>query len=236
MIIFTVILTNLFPVLILPMFYKTAPLENENLKNQITDVGKKAGINLAGIFSINLSSKSTKANAAVVGLGNTKRILIGDNLLAHYTEDEIVATLAHEITHYKKHHIWWLIFGQAIITLVMFYIFYRIHFYFYNLLGFAKVSDISAFPLLAIIFAVISFIVEPLGSALSRHYERAADLGALDLTKNPGAFIRLIAKLCNEQLAIAYPNPLIEWYRYSHPSPGKRIRFAEMWQEQNRIP
>lgn len=227
MIIFSVILANLFPVLILPLFYKTSPIENEDLKKRIEEICGRIKINLQGIFSINLSSKSTKANAAVIGLGNTKKILIGDTLIADYTEDEIMSALTHEITHYKEHHIWWLIFWQALVTVVLFYILYRIHPFFYELAGFEKISEVAAFPIFAIIFAILSFVTQPLTSSISRFYERKADKGALNLTKDSKSFISLIAKFCNKQLLIAYPNPFIEWYKYSHPSPGNRIKFAE---------
>lgn len=229
MILFSVILANLFPILILPLFYKTSPIENEELRNRIEELCNRVKISIQGIFSINLSSKSTKANAAVTGLGNTKRILLGDTLITDYTEDEIMSVLAHEITHYKEHHIWWLIIWQSLITLATFYIFYRIHPIFYTLAGFEKISEIAAFPLFAIIFVVLSFLLKPLPSSISRYYERRADCGALSLTQDQESFISLMAKFCNKHLTIAYPHPLIEWYKYSHPSPGNRIKFAENW-------
>jgi STE24 endopeptidase len=230
MIIFSVILANLFPVLILPLFYKTSPIEDEDLKKRIEEICGRIKINLQGIFSINLSSKSTKANAAVIGLGNTKKILIGDTLIADYTEDEIMSVLTHEITHYKEHHIWWLILWQSLVTVVLFYILYRIHPFFYELAEFEKISEVAAFPIFAIIFAILSFVTQPLTSSISRFYERKADKGALNLTKDSKSFISLMAKFCNKQLLIAYPNSFIEWYKYSHPSPGNRIKFAETWE------
>lgn len=230
MVLFSVILSNLFPVLILPLFYKTSPIESKILEERIRELCEHAKLTIQGIFSINLSSKSTKANAAVVGLGNTKRILLGDTLIADYTEDETISALAHEITHYKEHHMWWLILWQSLITLGMFYIFHRIYPYIYRWAGFEHISDVAGFPLFAILFALVSFVMKPLTSAISRYYERRADKGTLDLTQDPGAFINLMAKFCNKQLIIAYPNPLVEWYKYSHPSPGNRIKFAEGWQ------
>ena len=229
MILFSVILANLFPVVLLPLFYKTTAVENGSLKERITALCDRSSVKLKGIYSINLSSKSTKANAAVVGLGNTKRILIGDTLMQKYTEDEVIATVAHEITHYKESHIWWLILWQALITIGMFFVFSRIYPFIYRWVGFGDVSEIAAFPLFAAIFAVLSAAVKPLGSGISRYYERRADRGSIALTKNADAFISLMAKFCNEQLIIAYPNRLVEWYKYSHPSPGRRIAFAEHW-------
>ncbi|MGQ9464260.1 MAG: M48 family metallopeptidase [bacterium] len=227
MIAFSVVLSNLAPILILPLFYKTMPVPDGDLKNRIKEICEKVDINIEGVYTINLSSRSNKANAAVVGLGNTKKILLGDTLLTKYDENEILVTLAHEITHYQEHHIWYLILWQSIITLIMFYLFYRLQDYLYHWAGFNNVSDIAAFPVFVLVFSILIFVFKPLGAAISRYYEKKADYGALILTKNPEYFISLMAKFCNEELVLAYPNPLIEFYHYSHPSPGKRIAFAE---------
>ena len=226
---FSVILTNIFPVVILPLFYKSSPLEDEELSKEITDLCGRVGVGVRGVYSLNLSSKTTKANAAVVGIGNTKRILIGDTLLSKYRKDEILSAVAHEIVHYSERHMWWLILWQSISTLIMFYLFFRIQPFVYAWFGFQNASEIAAFPVFAIVFSVISYVFKPVGAALSRYYERRADRGALNLTGDAEAFANLIAKFCNEQLSIAFPNRFIEWYKYSHPSPGKRIEFAEKW-------
>lgn len=226
---FSVVLANLFPVLILPLFYKTAPIENVALKERIADVCQRTGIMLQGVYAINLSSKSTKANAMVVGLGNTKKILLGDTLLTDYTEDEIISVLCHEITHYREKHIWQLIAWQSLVTLGSFFVLSRIAPPVFRAFGFTAVSEIGAFPLFAFIFGGLSLVTPPLSAAISRHYERRADRGALELTGDPGSFISLMAKFCNRDLAIAYPNKLVEWYKYSHPAPGKRIASAENW-------
>jgi STE24 endopeptidase len=218
---FSVVLANLFPVLILPLFYKTTPLENDALKGRIAGLCQKTGIRLQGVYGINLSSKSTKANGMV----------LGDTLLANFTEDEIVSVLAHEITHYRERHIWFLIAVQSLITIGTFFIFSRIAPPIYRAFGFAAVSEIAAFPLFAIIFSGLSLVTAPLGASVSRHCERRADRGALALTGDPGAFISLMAKFCNRDLTIAYPNKFVEWYKYTHPSPGKRIAFAENWKK-----
>ena len=231
MIVFNVILANLFPVLIIPLFYKTTPIEDENLLERIKALCENAHIQVRGIFSINLSSKSTKANAAVVGLGNTKRILLGDTFVADYSEDEIVSVLAHEVTHYQEHHIWWLVLWQSIITVIMFYVFHLIYPALYEFVGFENLHDVAAFPLFVLIFTVISLLLNPVGAAISRYFERRADRGALGLTGDPDTFISVMAQFCNRQLSVAYPHPIIEWYKYSHPSPGNRIKFAERWRD-----
>lgn len=235
MIMFSVILANLFPVLILPLFYKTSPLDDTELKQRIQAMCERVNIPIQGVFSIDLSSKSTKANAAVAGLGNTKRILLGDTLLADYSPDETISVLAHEMTHFAEHHIWWLVGIQSVVTLVLFYVLYRVYPILYGLAGFEHVSEIAAFPVFALGFAALTFITKPLSAGVSRYFERKADRGALDLTGDTDSFISVMAKFCNKQLMIAYPHPLIEWYKYSHPSPGNRIRFAEQWQKTQRV-
>ena len=230
---FSVVLANVFPVVILPLFYKTTAMEEGELTDGIAALCKKAAVNIKGVYSINLSAKTTKANAAVVGLGNTRRILVGDTLMSKYVTDEILSAVGHEIVHFRERHMWWLILWQSIITVAMFYALFRIQPVVYAWFGFAHAGDIAAFPLFAIIFGILSYGLRPLTSAISRYYERRADLGALGLTANTDAFVSLIAKLCNEQLSIAYPNRFIEWYGYSHPSAGKRIDFAEKWQRQH---
>ena len=229
---FSVVLANIFPVLILPLFYKTRALEDDDLKKEISDLCTQAGLRISGVFTIDLSTKTTKANAAVAGLGNTKRILLGDTLLSKYEKDEVLSALAHEIVHFREHHTWWLILWQSLITIAMFYLFYRVQPSVYSWFGFNQAGDIAALPLFVLVFSALSYLLRPIGSALSRFYERKADRGALYLTRNTGAFIHLIAKLCNEQLSIAYPNQIIEWYKYSHPSPGRRIAFAEKWKQE----
>jgi STE24 endopeptidase len=228
---FSVVLANIFPVVILPLFYKTKTLEDDDLRNEIAELCDRVDLRVSGVFSIDLSSKTTKANAAVAGLGNTKRILLGDTLLSKYEKEEILSALAHEITHFREHHTWWLILWQSFITIAMFYLFYRFQPHVYGWFGFGQASEIAAFPLFVLVFSALSYLFRPFGSALSRFYERRADKGALRLTGNKDAFTHLIAKLCNEQLSIAYPNPIIEWYKYSHPSPGRRIAFAENWRQ-----
>lgn len=226
---FSVILANIFPVVILPLFYRTSPIEEGELKNRISELAARAGVGIKGVYAIDLSAKTTKANAAVAGLGGTKRILIGDTLLAKYETDEILAAVAHEMAHYREHHVWWLILWQSLITIAMFYAFFRIRPSVYAWFGFDQAAEIAAFPLFALTFGVLSYVLRPLSSAISRYYERRADRGALGLTASTEPFVSLMAKLCNEQLSIAYPNRFIEWYKYSHPSPGRRIASAEKW-------
>jgi STE24 endopeptidase len=101
----------------------------------------------------------------------------------------------------------------------------------YEFAGFAYLHDVAAFPMFVLIFTVISLLLNPVGAAISRYFERRADQGALELTGDPETFISVMARFCNRQLSVAYPHPIIEWYKYSHPSPGNRIKSAERWRD-----
>ena len=98
------------PIIILPFFFKIKPLENEELMKQISCLAAKAGIGISGVFEFNMSRKTKAANAAVVGLGSTRRILLADMLLSGFTNDEISAVIAHEMAHQKQRHMLKIIF------------------------------------------------------------------------------------------------------------------------------
>uniref|UniRef100_A0A7V3VVA3 Peptidase M48 domain-containing protein n=1 Tax=candidate division WOR-3 bacterium TaxID=2052148 RepID=A0A7V3VVA3_UNCW3 len=93
--------------------------------------------------------------------------------------------------------------------------------------SFRNISDVSAFPAFLLIFLFISFFLKPISNAISRYFEKIADYGALTISNNPQAFIRLMARFCNEERALTFHNPIFEFYSYSHPSIGKRIKSAE---------
>jgi STE24 endopeptidase len=100
-----VVLAQLAPVVLFPIFYKFAPLENEELKARLVRLSEKAGTKVRGVYQWKLSEKSKKANAALTGLGRTRRIILADTLLEGYSPDEIEAVLAHELGHHVHQHI-----------------------------------------------------------------------------------------------------------------------------------
>src|SRR5271166_2605394 len=117
-----VLLAQLAPVVLFPIFYKFEPLENEELKRRLIILSERAGTRVRGVYKWHLSEKSKKANAALTGLGATRRIILADTLLDHYSADEIEAVLAHELGHHVHRHILKSIFVQAGITLFGFWL------------------------------------------------------------------------------------------------------------------
>lgn len=101
----SVVLSQIFPVLILPLFHKITPLDNEELKSKIDNLAKDAGIKVENIYRFDMSKNTKKANAALTGLGKTKRIILGDTLIDNYSNEEIETVIAHELGHYKRNHI-----------------------------------------------------------------------------------------------------------------------------------
>lgn len=223
MFLISVVLSQLFPILILPIFYKVLPLNDEELKLRISNLAKGAGIRVENVFSFNMSKNTKKANAAFTGLGKTKRIILGDTLLNDYSKDEIETVIAHELGHYKhKHIIKNLIFG----TVSSFLTFFVISILYKNSLNwfdFVSINQIAALPLLSLWAMIIGLIQSPISNILSRKYEYQADRYAIESTLKPESFINTLNKLTDQNLGDREPHPFVEWFFYSHPSIKNRI-------------
>src|ERR1043165_6663773 len=155
-----VLLAQLAPVILFPIFYKFAPLENEELKARLVRLGERAGTRVRGVYQWKLSEKSKKANAALTGLGNTRRIILADTLLANYSTDEIEAVLAHELGHHVHRHIFKSILVQAGITFVGFWAAnWVLHYAVDRMHVFETLSDFANLPLLMLVATVLSFLV-----------------------------------------------------------------------------
>ena len=221
-----VLLANLAPVLIFPVFFKFKPLENPTLTGRLLQLSQKAGTRVKGVFEWQLSAKSKKANAALVGLGNTRRIILSDTLLAHFREDEIEAVLAHEFGHHVHHHVFRSIAIQASATVLGFYLvsvaIQKMSHYF----GFAGQTDFANLPLLALVTTALSLVLLPAINVHSRTMERQADAYALQVIPARSAFISSMEKLAVLNLAERKPHPWVEFLFHSHPSIDKRIAQA----------
>ena len=228
--VFGVVMSALFPVLILPLFYKLQPLENESLREKLTALAQRVGAKVLGVYRMGMSEKTKKANAAFAGLGSTKRIILGDTLLDKFAEDEIEVVMAHEMAHYKHGDITKMIAWGAVTTFLGLKVAdLGLHWGMVKL-GYAHVWDIAAFPLLALCLFIFGLVAMPLNNAFSRSREWKADATALELTSNRDAFIRAMRKLAEQNLADLSPHPLVEFLLHDHPSLARRIAWAEQWQ------
>ena len=232
---FTVVLSNLAPVLIVPLFFKLTPLEDEELAQRLMALAEGARTRVRGVFTINLSSKTRAANAALMGLGNTRRIVLGDTLYQDYGPDELETILAHELGHHVHGDLGQGIVVQTALTLVGLYLAHLVLRWGVGFFGFEGLADIAAFPLLGLVLGAFALVTMPLSNGYSRWREAAADEYALQATRNPGAFISAMAKLANQNLADVAPEPWVEFLFYSHPPIGKRIARGERFKEERAV-
>jgi STE24 endopeptidase len=225
-----VLLAQLAPVVLFPIFYKFEPLENEELKHRLVVLSERAGTRVRGVYKWNLSEKSKKANAALTGLGATRRIILADTLLDNYSDDEIEAVLAHELGHHVRRHMLKSIFVQAGITLFGFWLAnYVLSYAVERLDMFDRISDFASLPLLVLVSTVLSFLLMPALNAYSRFNERQADRYCFQSVASVAPFISAMNKLADQNLAEKSPAHWVEWLFHSHPATGKRIAAAEAW-------
>ena len=229
-----VLLVQLAPVLLFPIFYKFEPLQDEDLKTRLVRLGERAGTRVRGVYKWNLSEKSKKANAALTGLGNTRRIILADTLLDNYSGDEIEAVLAHELGHHVHKHILKGMVVQAAVTFVGFWAAnWALRYSIDRWHWFETISDFANLPLLVLIFVVLSFLLMPALNAFSRYNERQADRYAFENTASVEPFITSMNKLASQNMAERTPSRWVEWWFHSHPAISRRVTAAENWARAN---
>lgn len=219
-------LTQLAPVVLLPLFYRFRPLDRPQLVARLMALAARARTDVGGVFEWVLSGHTRKANAALAGLGRTRRILLSDTLLADYSEDEIEVVLAHELAHHVHRDLWRVIAIHVAIVFVGFFladVFLRRS---VESLGFRGLADPAAIPLLLLLGGTWMFLMTPLINAVSRAQERAADRYALDVTRNPEAFVSAMKRLSQQNMAEDRPSRIVQWLFYSHPPIRERIEAA----------
>ncbi len=226
-----VLIAQLAPVILFPIFYKFEPLQNDELKARLTRLGERAGTRVRGVYKWHLSEKSKKANAALTGLGNTRRIILADTLLDNYSADEVEAVLAHELGHHVHKHILKSIGVQAGVTFIGFWAAnWALHYSIDRWHMFETISDFANLPLLVLIFTLLSFLLMPALNAFSRYNERQADRYAFESIASVAAFISSMNKLAEQNLAERTPARWVEWWFHSHPAIARRVAAAEAWE------
>jgi STE24 endopeptidase len=222
------ILATLFPVLILPIFNKYTPVEDKELTEPLDRILTEGGLKSSGFFVEDMSRQTKKENAFLAGLGRTRRVVLGDNLIGNMTVPEIVTIIAHEVGHYKHRHIWKHIVLGTLQQLVVFFSLNIIMKAVFPTFLTSTRANLALFPFFAILLGGLSgFLFGPLSNALSRHFERQADCYALGSIPDKGAFITALAGLANRNLSNAYPGRWMKLLYYSHPPIGERLLMAE---------
>ncbi len=233
----SIVLGQVAPVVILPLFYKVKLLDpadrqgpelNQLFKKLTTDTG----LSVKGVYRMDLSAETNKANAMLAGLGNTRRVILADTLLDHFSLDEIAVIFAHEVGHHVHRHIQKMILFGGLYSLTAFYL--------CDLMlglwlkeagvGVGRVDyanlPIFALPVLLLTIHLFSTLLEPLQNSLSRHFERQADRFALDVTHRPEAYLSAFSKLAKQNKDDPQPHRLEVLLFHSHPPIAERIAMA----------
>src|SRR5882672_10439421 len=226
-----IVLAQIAPVVLFPIFYKFEPLDNEDLRRRLIQLSEHAGTRVRGVYRWKLSEKSKKANAALTGLGSTRRIILADTLLDNYAPEEIEAVLAHELGHHVHRHILKSIVIQAGTTLFGFWaanwvLHYTVDHHMFNL---EELSDFANMPLLALTATALSLLLMPALNAYSRYNERQADRYAFESIASVEPFISSMNKLAKQNLAERTPSKWVEVLFHSHPAISRRVAAAEAW-------
>ena len=225
-VVFSVGLSALAPVLIMPLFHKFEPLDNPELVARVTEFAQRAGLQVTGVFRWGLAAKTATANAALAGLGRTRRIILGDTLLTGYSTEEILAVLAHELGHQRHHDLTrLLVVGTALAGLG----FWLLHLVLEKLsaaAGFAGAADIAGFPILVFCLFLFSLVTMPLVNWYSRRREYAADAYAVATLGSAAPLVSALDKLALQNLDDREPAAWIEFLLHSHPSIARRVAAA----------
>jgi Zn-dependent protease with chaperone function len=221
-----VALAALFPVLIVPLFYRVTRLTDAPLEQRLLGLAERAGVAAIGVWVLDQSRKSRTANAAVVGLGRTRRIILFDTLATGFREDEVEAVLAHELGHHVHGDLRRGLVVQGVLTLVTFWVAAALLRAGVGIWGLTDLADPAGLPWLALVFLLVGVVQLPLTNGFSRWIERQADDFALRLTRDPAAFIGAMERLGGLNLAERRPHWLKEFLLYSHPALERRIARA----------
>jgi len=221
-----VVLARLTPVVLLPVFYRFKPLDRASLRSRIESLSERAGMPVLGVYEWGLGDKTRRANAALVGTGRSRRILVSDTLLAHYTDDEIEVILAHEMGHHAHRDIRnGLVLESLLIALTAAAAAAALHIL-WRPLQLEGPADVAGLPLLLLTAGVVSLLTAPVLNAWSRRNEHRADRFALRLTERPDAFVSAMRRLAAQNLAEERPSATTLWLFHTHPPFEQRIQAA----------
>ncbi|HXJ82127.1 MAG TPA: M48 family metalloprotease [Candidatus Methylomirabilis sp.] len=216
------------PVWLVPLFYRLVPLDDTGLRERLLAVAARASVPVLGVWVADQSRKGRTANAAVVGLGGTRRIVLFDTLISEFPAAEVEAVLAHELAHQVHHDVERGLLVQGAVTAGTFWVAAWWLGALAPRAGLSGPADLGGLPLLGLIFLALGLLALPLGNAWSRRVERQADDFALRMASEPDTFVTAMERLADLNLAEPDPHPVKEFLLYSHPSIARRIARARL--------
>jgi STE24 endopeptidase len=221
------------PIFIAPLFNKFGPMRDKALEGEVLSVAAQAGVEGARVFEVEKSVDTKKVNAYVTGVGNTKRIVLWDTLLARLTPRQTRFVVGHELGHYVLGHVWLNILLSSGLTVLGLYGVHRtadlLLTRFAGQFGFERISDLASMPLLMLLLSLFGAVMTPALLALSRHHEHEADKFGLELTRDNYAGATAFVALQEQNLAVPRPGRLYKLFRASHPPIGERVDFINSY-------
>ena len=237
MLFFNVLLANLAPVILFPIFYKFVPLGDDHaeLVERLIALANEANTYVKGVFIFDMSSRSTAANAGLTGIGNTRRIILGDTLIEEFTTDEIETVLAHELGHHVNKDIALQLALQTAFSFFSFFIAAQVLDRLASALDLNGASDPASLPLLALVFGILGLVTMPVTNGISRWRESLADRYALQVTNKAKAFESAMTRLANQNLSEVDPESWVVFLFYSHPPLRDRIQMAQTFHSNHKL-
>jgi STE24 endopeptidase len=229
----TLLLGQIMPVVILPLFYKVTPLGDPALLDRLQRLARGTGLSIQGVYRLHLSAETRKANAALAGLGRTRRVLLGDTLLDRFAPEEIEVVFAHEVGHHVHRHllkmvVWSVVVSGASFWLADFVLRQAAPVLHYVSTDLPAYKDPSALPLLMFVLSMVGLALSPLQNAVSRYFERQCDRYALERTGLTDAYRSAFIKLAQINKSDPDPHPVVVWLFDDHPPIRSRLALADL--------
>jgi STE24 endopeptidase len=224
-----VLLVFVTPYVLVPLFFKMRPLADQATVARIHALVARAGAPVRDVSSLDFSRRTAEANAAVIGLGRSRRVVIADTLLAEFTPGEVDAVVAHELGHQVHRDVQRLLLGNAILMWLGLALASRLAPAALPVLSLPSLDYVPGYPVLLAVTELFFLLASPLLNWWSRQLESGADRFALQLTRDPGAFATAMERLGCQNLVEQRPPRWAEVLLASHPALHRRIALARSW-------
>ena len=223
------------PIVVDPLFNRFEPLRPGALRSEVLQLADRAGVDVGEVYRVDASRRTNAINAYVGGLGHTKRVVLYDNLIEDFPPAQVRSVVAHELGHVKHHDLPHGLLWVALVAPAGTFLVQRLSERFARgaLDGPGKPGP-AALPAVVLAFALVSFGLTCAGNVLSRQVEARADAFALELTREPGAFVELERSLATRNLGDPDPPRLLQTLFGTHPTTVERIGYGVAFEEQRR--
>ena len=217
------------PYLLVPLFFKMRPLADTETVQRIHALVNRAGAPVRDVCSLDFSRRNAEANAAVIGLGRSRRVVIADTLLAEFTPGEVDAVVAHELGHHVNRDVQRLLLGNALLMWLGLWLAARAAPLALPVLSLPSLSYVPGYPVLLFVVELFFLVLSPTLNWWSRRLETGADRFALKLTGDPGAFAGAMRRIGGQNLVELRPPRWSEVLLATHPALFRRIQLAESY-------